>query len=399
MNRKFLSRLLACGLAFTVFVSAARAGDETAAESASNAAGDAAEASTEVSGAYTDDLYRFQIRLDGAVYQFPMSCADFTAAGWTRIEDDTEDMAPNTYSSYRFKKGELEACVFLINMGINTVPLNECAVGGMSVDAFQFEDAPDTTIEFPGDIIYNVSTGDDIRKAYGAASDTRESELWTKLTYKYSFYQDIELCLDSETGLLREFTIRNFVADEEANAAAAAKVTGDPTPEVLAYTAPSEPGSDPGSGIVEFAGDLYQLPAPVSVFLENGFTLNPEDSDAVVAGTDFGWFSMQKDGIEFCGTARNLNANATTIENCFVTGVRSDSRGADFQLSIPGGPAAHMDTEKLQEILAALPCEADDSSDSCLYYMIPAEDNGGWDIHITVENDSDTVTAIEYSEP
>lgn len=387
MSKKFLSCLLACSLVFSAFGMTAWADAETETEASTEAAAD---------GELSDDLYSFQVKLDGELYQFPMSYADFVAKDWTCVDDDTTEMAPNNYSSFRFTKGNLEAYVDIINVGINTVAVSECMVGGISIDSFQFEDAPDTTIELPKGITYGVSTMDDIKAAYGEASDTYESDLYTKLTYEYDSYQEICLYVDAETGLLNEFDIQNFVVDYDANNAAAAEVSSEPTAEVLAYEAPAELGEDPKSGIVEFAGNLYQLPAPVSVFIENGFTLKSEDSDSVVAGQDFGWFEMLKDGQEFRGTARNFDKNATTIENCFVTEVEADSYDADFELNIPGGISKGMSGDDLLTLLADLPYEVSSESDTHTYYTVQQKDNYDWSINIVVEKESNTVISIEY---
>ena len=42
-------------------------------------------------------------------------------------------------------------------------------------------------------------------------------------------------------------------------------------PDVTAYAAPTALGDDLESGVVEIAGELYQLPCPVSAFLDNGW--------------------------------------------------------------------------------------------------------------------------------
>ncbi len=388
MKKKMLSILLACSM--SVAMSGMTAFAEEAATEAT-----AAEAQ-ETAGELSDDIYSFQIKLDGDLYQFPMSCADFTALGWEYAEDETDELSPNSYSSYRFNKGNLEAYVDMFNLGLNTVPVTECSVGGLSIDSSQFADAPETVIELPKGITFNVSTMDDVKAAYGEPSDTYEGDLYTEFTYEYDIYQSIELHFDSETNVLNKIDYENLVEDEEATAAAAAEVSSEPTPEVLAYEAPTELGDDIHSGIVEFAGNLYQLPAPVSVFIENGFTLKTEDSDAVVAGDYFGWYEMIKDGKTFRGTADNPNPNATTIENCFVTDVEADSYDADFPLTLPGGISNHMSADDLMPILETLPYEVSNESDDYIYYTVQEKDNYDWSINIVVNKEENAVTTIEF---
>ncbi len=387
MKKKIVAFLLTCGMCILTL------GGTVFAEGEATTEATAAEAAT---GELSDDIYSFQLKLDGDIYQFPMSCADFIALGWTYAEDEDTDISPYNYSSFRFTKGDLEAYVDLCNLGLNTMPATQCSVGGMSIDSYQFGDAPETVIEFPRGLTFNVSTLDDVKAAWGEPSDTYESDLYTKLTYEYDLYQSIEFQIDSETGVIDKFDIENLEQEEGANDAAAAEVSGEPTEEVLAYEAPTELGDDIRSGIVEFAGDLYQLPAPVSVFIENGFTLKPEDSDSVVAGDYFGWFEMIKDGKEFRGTADNLSPNATTIENCFVTKVEADSYDADLPLALPGGISNHMSVDELMPILETLPYEVSSDTDNYTYYTVREEGNSGWSINITVEKEGNTVTSIEF---
>lgn len=347
----------------------------------------------------SDDLYSFQMKLDGKIYQFPMSYADFIACGWEYQGDETLTFAPDQYSpSEVFKKGDLEIYVSIINLGIDTEPVTECLVGGLSIDEWQFEAAPRTSIELPKGIVYGKSTLEDIKAAYGEPSDTYEGELYTKVTYEYDYYREIDLYVSTETDVINEVEIRNFIADEEAKAEAAAQVSSEPTSEVLAYTAPSELGDDPLSFVVEYAGDLYQMPAPVSVFLDNGWTLKAEDSDSVIAGKDFGWVYMMKDGQQFRSIVRNYGADATTVENCFVTSVDGNINDTDLPITIPSGVTIGMTNEDVLDALKEIKYTLDDeSSDMFLYYTIESPENSLDGIEILVDKEDNTVTGIEVS--
>ncbi|MDO4345135.1 MAG: hypothetical protein Q4C50_10075 [Eubacteriales bacterium] len=344
----------------------------------------------------SDDIYSFSLLLDGDLYEFPMSYEDFTALGWEYKDDAGTEISPNQYSpSETFSKGNLDAYAKIINLGINTLPVSECTVGGLSIDSWQFEDAPDTVIEFPKGIVFGKSTLEDIKAAYGEPSDTYEGDLYTMLSYEYDYYQEIEFYVDKETGVIDEFDIENFVVDEESNAAAAAEVSSDPTEEVLAYTAPTELGDDLLSFIVEYAGDLYQLPAPVSVFLENGWTLKEKDSDSVIAGKDFGWVYMMKDNQEYHSTVRNYSPNAAAIENCFVTSVESSVDSTNLPITIQKGITLGMSNEDLLAALEGEDYETDDSSDMFIYYTIEGKESSLDGIQILVKREDNAVTSIE----
>lgn len=379
MKKQFLSCLLACSIVLGAAGIPAAAGE------------------TGLSG----DIYSFQLKIDGELYQFPMSYADFTALGWEYQDDASSELSPNSYSAAEvFKKGELEAYAKIMNLGINTVPLSECMIGGISIDTWQFQDAPDTSIELPGGIVYGVSTLEDVKAAYGEPSDTYEGDLYTKLGYEYDYYQEWELYIEKESGVLYEIDVENMIADEateSANEAAAAQVSSEPTEEVLAYTAPEELGDDPLSFVVDYAGTLYQLPAPVSVFEENGWTIKEKDSDSIIAGKGFGWVYMMKDNQEYHTTVRNYSSNAAVLRNCFVTTVEGAEYSTNLPITIPSGITLGMSGEELLAALEGISYEADDSSDSYVYYTIAGESTSRERIDIVLNKEENAVTSIEVS--
>ncbi|MDO5538684.1 MAG: hypothetical protein Q4F83_01245 [Eubacteriales bacterium] len=397
MKRHLSVYLLTCAAAALTLGCTAAA--EESAEIATEAVSEnAAEVPEETAGDLSDDLYSFQFKLDGEVYSLPMSYADFISKGWTCDDDESMEIQPNAYGMVTFQKGELEVYADAINLTINTVPLSESSIGGLSMDEWQHEKAPETTFELPGGITYGQSTLDDITAAYGTPSDTYEGDLYTKVTYEYDFYQEIELYVSTETNTLNEVDIRNFVEDKESNAAAAAEVSDEPTPEVLAYEAPSELGSDPLSFIVDFAGDLYQMPAPVSVFEENGWTIKTESSDSVVAGKSFGWVYMMKDNQEYHAIARNYNANATTIKNCFLTSVEGNVNDCNLPIIIPSGVTLGMTAEEAEAALDGFTYEKDDTtSDMFTYYTIESPDSTLDNVEILLHKEDNAVTGIEVS--
>ncbi len=347
----------------------------------------------------SDDIYSFQLMLDGEFYEFPMSYDDFTAMGWEYQGDPAEQMRPNEYSvAERFVKDDLEIYGTLVNLGINTVTYDACMVGGISLDPYQFEDAPDTELVFPGGLAYGAATAEDIQDAYGEPSDTYEGDMYTKLTYEYDYYQDWDFYVYAESGVVEEVEVRNFVADEEANAAAAALVTDEPTEGVLAYEAPEGLGEDPMTFTVEYAGDLYQLPAPVSAFVENGWTVQEELSDEIVSGYDYGWLTMMKDNQQFRCMVKNYDPNAAKVTNCFVTEVESDVYDPDLPLALPGGAQYGMSEADLTVWLdgQGLAYEKEDS-DSFVYYTVEGPDSSLDGFEFRVDAETGTVASVTVS--
>lgn len=395
MKKKQITCLLAAMYGFSVLsFSASAAETETSNEESPSIE---TEFASELSS-LSDDLYSFQIQINSDVYSFPMSYDEFLALGWTYKDDETTEFQPNSYSpSERFQLGDLELYATIVNLGINTVPITQCTVAGISVDSFQMKDITDVTIELPGGIQYGVSTLDDITAAYGTPSDTYEGSMYTKVSYEKDYYQDVDLYLDSETGLLNEIEMRNMVADDEANEAAASEVSSEPTPEVLSYEAPAELGDDLTSFIVEYAGDLYQLPAPVSEFVKNGWTIDKDKSASVIAGKGYDWIYMSKDNQNYHTIVRNYNANATIAENCFVTDVEGNVNSTNLPITVQKGLTLGLTEDEVVAALDGVKYELDDSSSSFHYYDIEGPDSSLDHVQIIVNTEEDSVSAIEVS--
>lgn len=390
MKKRVLVGLLAASLmaAPAAFAYA----EETVTESMTEAAG------TD-NAALSDDLYSFQLLINGDLYQFPMSYTDFVALGWTYDGDETEPVGAQSYLSTNvFYKGQLKIYADIINLGINAASVSDCAIGGITLDSYYVDDAPETTAELPGGIVYNKATLDDIKAVYGEPSDSYEGDLYTKLTYTYDYYQDIDLYVDKETGVLDQVQLRNFVVDEEANAAARAEVSDEPTAEVLAYTAPEALSEDLLDYTVDFAGNIYRLPAPVSVFLENGFTLKAEDSDEVISGGGSGWAYFRKDNQEYHTLVKNYSADAARVENCFVTSI-DVSQYDNLPITTSLGLTLGTSVEELESVLdsTGLHYEKNESSESYTYYKIEDALSSLDGYEFCVDNEEAKVITIEVS--
>ncbi len=221
------------------------------------------------------------------------------------------------------------------------------------------------------------------------------------LTYRYDSYQTWDFEVDGESGLVTEFEVENFVADDDANAEAAANVSGEPTEAVLAYVAPTEMSDDPMDYVFELAGDLYKMPAPVSAFIANGWTLKKEGGDAgIVAGYDYGYATLTKDGDDLAVSINNYDPNAQVIENCFVTDITFYS-SSPFGLKLPYEISFEMTGDELVAALDSIPkdilpkYEVDDDSDLATYYTIVDIDDEYQGIKIAVDKEDGAVSWLE----
>ena len=323
MRKKYLVFLLAGCMTFSApsmvwaTEQTTEAATEAAAGEAASQAGETADTAS-TSGLGTD-VYSFQVEYAGKLIQLPMTYDEFTALGWTLSENDSPDtMVPTgSYAMVTFNNGEVSAYVNVINFGINEAAVKDCLVAGIKLDmSWGDTDLTATPVNLPGGISMGVSNIDDIKAAYGEPSDVYDGDLYTKLTYEKDSYEKVELYVYKETNTLLQTDIRNFKEPENFDKGS----VSTEVPEIVTnYQAPAALGSDFMDPEVEFMGNLYRLPAPVSVFLENGWEMKDVAEDAFVEGGGVEFIEMMKENQTVRFSVHNLTENATSIENCFVT--------------------------------------------------------------------------------
>lgn len=293
------------------------------------------EVSAENEEGLSNSLYDFQVKIGDEIYQFPMYYEDFTAQGWTIGKNDDPEMGvgTNSYCSVSFYKGNDRVSVSVLNLGINELPIKECLIAGINVNAQYDFDAEKTPVELPCGIVVGTSTADDIITAYGDPSDTYEGEMYTSYSYEKDIYEEITFYVYKESNALQEVDMRNFAEPEGYDKGS----VSEEVPEIVTnYTAPTELGTEMLDPRVEFCGDLYTLPAPVSAFLENGWELVDVEEGAYAAGRDLEFVDMMKNNQTIHVGVYNFTKNATAIENCFVRDLdlgSYDSEALTFCLS------------------------------------------------------------------
>lgn len=100
------------------------------------------------------------------------------------------------------------------------------------------------------------------------------------------------------------------------------------------YTAPTEVGNDLTAAIFMLDGTLYELPVPVSEFLDNGWTIKQKPSYIVCNGE--GEITVEKAGAKLTLKITNFAKYQTIAENCVVTSITvDDTDGVD--ITLPGG--------------------------------------------------------------
>ena len=343
----------------------------------------------------SDDLYDFQISIDGTVYQFPMWYSDFEALGWEYDGDDTEKLSSNQYSVAEiWTKDGFKIYTEFANLSMNSVSFSESMVAGIELNKYGLEGC-DWEILLPGGIQYGVSNADDIKEAYGEPSRDFDSDLYYMMSYELDYYREVTLYVFKEEGVLLEVELENLVELEGAD-----NSIDETVPELVeAYKAPKSLGDDFYAYTAQMEGVVYSLPCPVSVMLENGFTIDTAKSDSEVAAGGSGWVDLRYNNQTLHTMVKNYADYATTVENCFVVSMESSVNGPKFDLVFPGGIKVGDSEDAVKKATADFNCEVDTSDSGYTYYEVSDPDGSTLNRYTIVCKDGSVCTLdIQNSE-
>ena len=318
MQKKTLIMVLTgCMVLSPVSVYAADATETTTEAEVTETAAQEDSADSESTGELGDDIYSFSMEFDGQIMKFPMTYQDFVGMGWELSSREDPDMkiSTNSYGFVSFNKGKNSVSAEVMNLGINEVGLEDSLIGGITVDGSYDIDLTSVSVKLPGGIELGKSTLDDIKAAYGEPSDTYEGDLYTKVTYEKDTYQEVELSVFKDDNTLKKVDMENLEEPEEYDKGA----VSDEVPDIVtAYKAPDALGSDMLDTAVEYMGDLYSLPAPVSAFTANGWEIQNAEDTPYVEGNGLAFIDMMINNQSIHFSVYNETENATALENCFV---------------------------------------------------------------------------------
>ena len=312
----------------------------------------------------SDDLYDFTFTLDNVIYKLPFPLTKLKENGWEYDEETYPDdykMPSNSLCPiYNVSKDGMIISIEIINMSGNTKDLIDCNVGGIEVDLNKLKNAD--AFSLAKGIGIN-SSEDEIVSAYGKANTINQSG-FTYSKSGYVFYRFIF----NELG--NSITVWNLVSTESDKTETSKEV-----PEYLStYKEPTELGDDIFSFIVKIEGDLYQLPAPVSAFTDNGWVITYKP-DYVVSGISKD-IVFERNGKKLRADIMNFADYQTIPENCAVCGIGfypEYKHNDDLDIELPNGISSkcNYNKEQMMEILPkTFESREDDISNWLLYSEI-----------------------------
>ena len=273
----------------------------------------------------SDELFDFTFELEGVVYQLPCEYEDFTDNGWTissrNVNSDTK-ISGDAYESFELSKDGRTITVYSYNMSGNARTVKECKIGGIECIGYNEVDfviAKGVTV---------ATSADEIKKQFGVPGDSNTGNDYESIIYyaeKDSSYNCVKFYISNDARY-SSITMKNFIESEDDKT-----ITNAERPDYLnKYKEPAALGKDFKSSVVKIEGDLYQLPAPVSAFIDKGWQITQHSGDVVAGGNDY--LYMKKDGKELDLRIVNYAEYQTTAENCAVSDVYVGS--SEYEASV-----------------------------------------------------------------
>ena len=285
----------------------------------------------------SDDLYSYEIIINGQHYKLPCKYSEIKEAGWLLTDDETTELKPDSYGLTGAYLGDTNNYMGLsiINFSNDVKQLKDCYVGYISID-FSYDKNKDIDILLPQGITIG-STIDEVEKAYGKPTSDYEGEYYTKYTYEAQIYKNVEFQFDVEDKKLMKIEMRNLVDEPSDVETESNSTTNDNEILEVDYTAPTELGDDLLSFNVKYEGVLYNVPIPVTELQNNGWVIEKAPVDKIAAKSSQGGFKLRKDNNTLTTRLYNPHDKETSINNCLVTIIITDNYDSKFDLEMPKG--------------------------------------------------------------
>ncbi|MDD3362921.1 MAG: hypothetical protein PHW34_14740 [Hespellia sp.] len=335
------------------------------------------------------DIYAFQVSIDGKILQFPMTYQNFMETGWEYTGDEEAGIpAGSGMLSDWFKKGDDMMLGYITNFDTRSETVLNSYITGILITDDYIQDE-EREILLPGKIALGTSTQDEVLKAYGDPQDSIESDTFPTMTYEPGENQYVTLTFNrAKDSILSEILIRNEIVPDDFKTS---KQDEETAPKGKAYKAPEVLSNHLFDYTVSFHGALYQLPAPVSEFVANGWELIEDESEMVIESQKTGRVTLTKGDQTFWADVMNDSDQTEEVLNCVVTNLAANVKGCDVEMGISGGVHMGMTQERLEEAIKQYDYKKE--VNSYTYYEIADPDREDCGYEVIVKDG--IVTGIE----
>lgn len=306
---------------------------------------------TDRAGVDASALFAFQA--GDFTYQLPEKVSDFEADGWTfnsEKEASTLIGAGDKEYMYLYYPGtDTGISVWLTNFSLDAQEARACYVTQIDLSDYDAKEIGKVTLK-NGAVVLGETKEADLLTIYGEPSRVSESSMGNSYYYyddstDSDSYTDSYLCFNmSEDGILEILTVSNEAQPESFEQVE----VSDEVPDYISqYVAPSSLGTDPFSGNFKLDGVVYNLPVPLKVLEDNGWTYDA-DADYVVGAGQGYVITIEKLDRKVCIVTSNFAEKATYLKNTMVVSVSVDPDGLFGNgMEFPGDLNANMTETEL----------------------------------------------------
>lgn len=334
----------------------------------------------------------FTFSTDDHSYTLPAKVSDFIDDGWTfnKSSDATKLLGTNEkdYIYFNYIGDTSRALsITVVNYSMNATEIQDCYVCEFVLYDFDFEKLGVEASVHGGDVVLGESTMDDVKEFYGEPTSISESSSSTVLYYykdgdDSNYYSSLRFGFEEGNDKLSYIGVKN---DEAPEGMEDVEVS-DEAPDYLSnYKAPSSLGNDFSSGNVEIEGVVYNVPVPMQVLTDNGWTYDEEDTFVVGAGQGYS-VALEQDDKTIYVTCYNLSTSATYLKYTIVTSITyypySDN-AVDFKL--PGGLSGESTDEDVQKFLTDNGVKDYEYTNNLMLYNIPLDQSGNSNSYDEIE--------------
>lgn len=278
----------------------------------------------------SSEIYEFNVNLFDNTYTLPANLSEFISNGWTYANNDnpeSKDVSANGYATCDIIKEGKRITLTVINLGTSIKSFADCKVG--SIDC-TLSSANDMTFSLENKLkATKDTTVEDVIKKFGEATKTIEGDSGTTLRYEKETYVYYVFTFNTE-GKLTYIDIRNWKnVDETVSAEVDLSFLSE-------YKTPSALTDNYTDYIFRLEGEMYQLPVPVSCFIDNGWILTSHPNSIPADDEITSGLTMKKDNYELTCTIKNYANGAVESKDAMVTGIFMNCElldGVDFELS------------------------------------------------------------------
>lgn len=276
------------------------------------------------------EIYDFKIKLYGDVYTLPADLNEFKENGWTYANNDNpedKDVIANGYATCDVLKDGKRITLTVINLGTSTKKFGDCKVG--SIDC-TFSSANDITFNLANNLsATNNTTIKDVISKFGEATKTISNESGTTLRYEKEMYMYYAFTFNTEDKLTY-VNIQNWETDDET------AIEEVDLSFLNEYVTPIALTDNYADYVFKLEGDMYQLPAPVSSFIDNGWVITSQPNSIPAGNEITSGLTMKKDDLELTFTVKNFANSAVETKDAMIVGIFMNSEfldDIDFELS------------------------------------------------------------------